>query len=118
MDAPDEMVEAVARIAPEPNGNGEHLVEMLLGGHRHCAWLSGSPRLIAALAEVFARDAKVREIVQRMRGLQAAARPIMRPPLAEIAANDIAALYPSPGDGWGVWGEDDIPARLISEEQR
>ena len=29
-----------------------------------------------------------------------------------------AALYPSPGDGWGVWGEDDIPARLISEEQR
>ena len=63
MDAPDEMVEAVARIAREPNGNGEHLVEMLLGGHRHCAWLSGSPRLIAALAEVFARDAKVREIV-------------------------------------------------------
>lgn len=69
MDAPDEMVEAVARIAPEPNGNGEHLVEMLLGGHRHCAWLSGSPRLIAALAEVFARDAKVREhwkVVERL----------------------------------------------------
>ena len=61
MDAPDEMVEAVARIAPEPNGNGEHLVEMLLGGHRHCAWLSGSPRLIAALAEVFARAAKARD---------------------------------------------------------
>ena len=65
MDAPDEMVEAVARIAPEPNGNGEHLVEMLIGGHRHCAWLSGSPRLITALAEVIARDAKVREIVER-----------------------------------------------------
>lgn len=73
---------------------------------------------VPALRDALARDAQVREIVQRMRGLQAAARPIMRPPLAEIAANDIAALYPSPGDGWGVWGEDDIPARLISEEQR
>ena len=70
----DEMVEAVARIAPEPNGNGEHLVEMVLGGHRHCAWLSGSPRLIAALAEVFARDAKVREmwpVVDRLEDLLA-----------------------------------------------
>ena len=66
MDAPDEMVEAVARIAPKPDGNGEHFVEMVLGGNRHCAWLRGSPRLIAALAEVIARDAKVREVVTKV----------------------------------------------------
>ena len=67
IDAPDEMVEAVARIAPKPDGNGEHFVEMVLDGNRHCAWLRGSPRLIAALAEVIARDAKVRAEVDETR---------------------------------------------------
>ncbi len=96
MDAPDEMVEAVARIAPEPNGNGEHLVEMLLGGHRHCAWLSGSPRLIAALAEVFARDAKVREIVTEFFAPEPH-RSAGKPMRANNAFHDIAALYPEAG---------------------
>ena len=94
-------VEAVARIAPEPNGNGEHLVEMLLGGHRHCAWLSGSPRLITALAEVIARDAKVREIVAMADEL-APRRDDEDITTADahalaVVAHAIAALYPEAG---------------------
>lgn len=113
MSEPDEaMVEAVASA-----------VDLCVDGWNGEPWSMAQEVARAALSvpvvrDALARDAQVREIVARMRGLQAAARPIMRPPLAEIAANDIAALYPSPGDGWGVWGEDDIPARLISEEQR
>lgn len=96
MDAPDELVEAVARIAPKPDGNGEHFVEMVLDGNRHCAWLRGSPRLIAALAEVIARDAKVREIVTEFFAPEPH-RSAGKPMRANNAFHDIAALYPQPG---------------------
>ena len=96
MDAPDEMVEAVARIAPKPDGNGEHFVEMVLGGNRHCAWLRGSPRLIAALAEVIARDAKVREIVEALADFKVVL-PDAGPEYDARSMHDVSVLYPEAG---------------------
>ena len=67
MDAPDEMVEAVAQAEWEHDGpflRWEQLTEPLKETSRERARAVLS---VPALAEVFARDAQVREIVQSMR---------------------------------------------------
>ena len=62
MDAPDEMVEAVAQAAHDAECGEPETCTMTLEHYRDQARVVLS---VPALAEVFARDAQVREIVQR-----------------------------------------------------
>lgn len=63
---------------------------------------------VPVVRDALARDAQVREIVdtERPTGFTSYV-------WAGERHRRIAALYPSPGDGWGVWGEDDIPAPAL-----
>ena len=97
MDAPDELVEAVARAIWEHDGPfllWRQLTEPVkeMSRERARAVLS-----VPALAEVIARDVKVREIVAEWRALA------NTPPNVDIAGainghvNALAALYPEAG---------------------
>ena len=104
MDAPDEMVEAVAEALR---------VERRIQDERddpyafYDYWpdMARAALAVPALAEVIARDAQVREIVARQDGL------VLDQAIGFI---QIRSLHHA-GDGWGVWAEDDIPATMLRD---
>lgn len=96
MSAPDEMVEAVAQALWEHDGpflRWEQLTEPLKETSRERARAVLS---VPALAEVIARDAKVREIVAEFFAPEPH-RSAGKPMRANNAFHDIAALYPEAG---------------------
>ena len=103
MDAPDELVEAVAQAFMEAWwANSLHAPTDWdrMSAHARQAYLDGARAVLSmpALAEVIARDAKVREIAQRERLRRANNPARFAPPLDGGMADELLALHPE-GDG-------------------
>jgi len=103
MDAPDEMVEAVAQAAHDAECGEPETCTMTLEHYRDQARAVLS---VPALAEVFARDAQVREIVQSMRTATVQGD-------VWAVVGRLSALYPEVAsmlrDGKGVDNSDIMP---------
>ena len=91
----DELVEAVAEALCEAMGGDDPYLN---------TWVD-AVLSVPALRDALARDAQVREIVERQDGL------VLDQAIGFI---QIRSLHHA-GDGWGVWAEDDIPATMLRD---
>jgi len=101
----DELVEAVAAAIRQADYECEMAESVQLPV---ASWTEHQARAVLsvpALRDALARDAQVREIVERQDKL------VLDQAIGFI---QIRSLHHA-GDGWGVWAEDDIPATMLRD---